>query len=91
LLYVWRPRLSGSLLGNKCPINRTGGSWPPGSSQISIGSPNEERVMNLNNIEFGMGATFAALPRRRTLVVVFALLLIVGAILPGRAWYEPKT
>jgi uncharacterized protein involved in outer membrane biogenesis len=37
--------------------------------------------MNLNNIEFGMGATFTALRRRRTLVVVFALVLIAGAIL----------
>ena len=37
--------------------------------------------MNLNNIEFGMGATFTALRRRRTVVVVFALVLIIGAIL----------
>ncbi len=52
-----------------------------GCAYIFGESPNEERVMNLNNIEYGMGATFTALRRRRAVLIVFALILIVAAIL----------
>ena len=46
-------------------------------------SPNEERVRHLNQTEpgVGMNATLTALRGRRTLLVVFTLVLIAGAIL----------